>query len=158
MPLNAQLRELAGEAALQLMKDGEARAAQAGPREAQARTSSNPGDVGESTQLILRASKSMVALESHYRQLEAYARDREQWASEEIRRLEDEAAQWEQATTEAERQFQDTERQLALLAERAASADQSAEQDRKTLKALQEHLQTSFGSGSDAFRIMSELQ
>ena len=155
MPLNAHLRELAGEAALQLMKDGEARAAQATPREVQPRAAT--GDLGESTQLILRASKSMVALESHYRQLEAYAQEREQWANEEVRRLEDEAAHWEHASTEAERQFQDAERQLAAFAQRAASADQAAEHDRKTLQALQDYLQTSFGSGSDAFRIMSEL-
>ena len=163
MPLTSELRQKAGEAALQMIMEGEARTAASarsasGKRPTPVEDASLPQiDVTVCADLLARASKGMVLLDTHHRQLEGYARDRETWTQGEVRRLEFEAARSEQAAAELERKTREIEARCSTEQRRIQSAEQAAEKHRNSLALLQSQVAAAFGPGSELAKALSEF-
>ena len=162
MALTSELRQKAGDAALQMIMAGEARAAASAkpagrlPLQAE-QTAPAKVDVSACTDLLARASKGMVLLDTHYRQLEGYARDRETWTNGEVRRLELEAARAEQAAADFDRKTREIEARIGAEQRRIASADQAAETHKRNLALLQAQVSAAFGPDSELARALSDF-
>ena len=162
MPLTEALRTLAGQAALQIIRDGKSRAA-ASSRADLSLTEDSPDTSTEfaadrHTELLAQASKGIVLLDAHNAALEAVARDRGAWADSEIKRFDDEAAHWQRRAEQLEQRTREIEARTEPMKRRAESAERLAREQGAALATLREGIVAALGPGSHAADALSIIE
>lgn len=108
-----------------------------------------------SLDLLDKASRSMSAILSRYKQLEEHVKQVDSWSDAQLQAAEVEAARWRDTASAAEKRLEECQRSLEIMVRRAEAAEQAMLRDKEALTVLQERIIQAFGFGTDAHDAIS---